>query len=337
MTLAPPGEPVGRLLLSYVIDPFFAASEGRIAYAHTQDWESWAMAHTWRELGFTVDVIHWTNSRYLPRRPLDVLIDARHNLERLAPAVGPSCLKLFHAETAHWRVNDEAQRRRLGELEQRRGIRLSRLRLVSENRGIENADAAIVLGNEWTLASYRPFGKPLYRVPISNPLLYPSPEERDFEALRGRFLWFGGIGFVHKGLDLVLDAFAGQAGLWLEVAAPLDREPDFARDSRLRFRRGSLADAETEKHPRHEARGCVDVLDPQPPGRPLHTAGRPAVHRHHDRRARRRREGHPARGARVREARRARGRDAHSYAAKSRPHGVPAISAMRRLPWTGHQ
>lgn len=99
---------------------------------------------------------------------------------------------------------------------------------MSENRGIENADAAIVLGNEWTLASYRPFGKPLYRVPISNPLLYPSPEERDFEALRGRFLWFGGIGFVHKGLDLVLDAFAGQAGLWLEVAAPLDREPDFA-------------------------------------------------------------------------------------------------------------
>jgi len=225
--LATPSPALGRVLLSYVVDPFLAPDEASISYAHTQDWECWTMARTWRDLGFAVDVIHWTNASFEPARPYEVLIDARHNLERLAPRVGADCLKIFHAETAHWRVSDEAQLARLRELEQRRGIALTRTRLVGENHGIETADCAVVLGNEWTLASYRPFGKPLYRVPLSNPFTYPSPADKDFESCRTGFVWFGGVGFVHKGLDRVLEAFAGAPDLRLEVAAPLDREPDF--------------------------------------------------------------------------------------------------------------
>jgi len=225
--LAPRGEPIGRAVLSYVVDPFLARDPGRISYAHTQDWESWTMGRTLASLGFEVEAVHWTNDRFVPDGARDLLIDARANLERLAPSVGERCVKIFHAETAHWRVSDEAQLARLAELEARRGIRLTRTRLVGENRGIEVADAAVVLGNEWTLATYRPFDKPLWRVPLSNAFVYPTPAGRDFEASRGRFLWFGGVGFVHKGLDLVLEAFAGTPGLEFAVAAPLDREPDF--------------------------------------------------------------------------------------------------------------
>ncbi len=225
--LEPSGERIGRAVVSYVIDPYLAGAAENISHAHTQDWESWTIGRTLADLGFSVEAMHWTNRRFVPAGPRDLLIDARCNLERLAPAVGPACVKIFHAETAHWRVSDEAQLRRLAELEARRGIRLTRTRLVGENHGIETADAGVVLGNEWTLASYRPFGKPLFRVPISNAFSYPSPAGRDFDASRQRFLWFGGVGFVHKGLDLVLEACAGHPGLELAVAAPLDREPDF--------------------------------------------------------------------------------------------------------------
>lgn len=145
---------------------------------------------------------------------------------RLAP-LAPGALKLFHAETAHWKASDDAQHRRLDELATRRGVRIERLRLVGENRGIETADAAVVLGNEWTMATYRPFGKPLFRVPLSNAFTYPSPAGREFEANRRRFVWFGGPHFVHKGLDVTIEAFAGAPELELAIAAPLDREPDF--------------------------------------------------------------------------------------------------------------
>lgn len=247
--LAPAGEPIGRALLSYVVDPFLARGAGTISYAHTQDWESWTMGRTLASLGFEVEAIHWTNDRFVPDGERDLLIDARSNLERLAPAVGERCVKVFHAETAHWSVSDAAQLARLAELESRRGIRLARTRLVGENRGIEVADAAIVLGNEWTLSTYRPFGKPLYRVPLSNAFVYPSPAGRDFEANRGRFLWFGGVGFVHKGLDLALEAFAGTPGLELAVAAPLDREPDFV----------AAFERELYRSPNVRALGWLDV------------------------------------------------------------------------------
>lgn len=250
--LEPVGDPIGNLLFSYVIDPFFAASEDRISWSHTQDWEAWTMADVWRRLGFRVEVIHWTNRNYRPIRPFDLFVDVRLNLERLADQVGPGCLKVLHAETAHWKVNNEAQLRRIAELEARRGIHLTRRRLVEQNRAIELADCATVLGNEWTLASYRPFGKPLFRVPISNAFTYPSPADRKFDPLRGRFLWFGGVGFVHKGLDLVLEAVAGQDGLHLDVAAPLDREPDFAAAFRAELRSANV-----------HTHGWVDVASPR--------------------------------------------------------------------------
>jgi hypothetical protein len=247
------GAPLGRVLLSYVVDPFLARDEASISYAHTQDWECFAMARVWRELGFAVDVIHWTNATWRPAREYDVLVDPRRNLERLAPLVGARCVKIFHAETAHWATNDAAQRERLDALAARRGRRLARLRLVGENRGIETADCAVVLGNEWTLASYRPFGKPLHRVPLSNAFEYPSPAGKELDAARGRFLWFGGVGFVHKGLDLALEAIAGESGLALEVAAPLDREPDFA----------ALYERELVRTPNVRALGWLDVASPR--------------------------------------------------------------------------
>ena len=89
---------------------------------------------------------------------------------------------------------------------------------------IEHADCAAVLGNEFTISTYTYANKPIYRVPISAPFLYPWPEGKDFEACRRHFLWFGSHGFVHKGLDLVLDAFAEMPDYHLTVCGPIREE-----------------------------------------------------------------------------------------------------------------
>ncbi|HUP41790.1 MAG TPA: glycosyltransferase, partial [Thermoanaerobaculia bacterium] len=102
-------------------------------------------------------------------------------------------------------------------------------RLIEENRAAEHADAVTVLGNEFTAGTYAFAGKPMYRVPISNPFPLPFPEGRDLAAARRRFLWFGSGGLVHKGLDLVLEAFAGAPELELTVCGPVAREPAFER------------------------------------------------------------------------------------------------------------
>lgn len=219
----------GRVLLSYIVDPFLLPQCAEPSYDHTHDWECREMARAWLEAGFGVDVIHWTNFRFEPERAYDVLIDPRLNLERLGPLLGPGCLKVLHAETAHHSFHNAAQRRRLAALRERRGIALPPNRLIEENRAVEQADAVTLLGNDFTAGTYAFAGKPMFRVPISNPFPYPFPEDRDFEAARRRFLWFGSGGLVHKGLDLVLEAFAGMPELELTVCGPIAREPAFER------------------------------------------------------------------------------------------------------------
>jgi len=228
VTLRPDGEPRGHVLFSYIIDPLLDL-ERPVPLSHTHFWESRQMALTFRELGFTVDCLHWTNQRFVPRQPYAVYVDVRRNFDRIAPLLPPTCLKIFHADTAHHAYHNGAQQRRLAELEQRRGIRLAPFKLVEVNRAAERADHVTLLGNAFTVGTFRDAGKPIHRIPISTPLLFPEPASKPFGAVRNRFIWFGSEGFVHKGLDLVLDAFAGMPEMELTVCGPLDSEPAFER------------------------------------------------------------------------------------------------------------
>ena len=75
--LAPAGEPIGRALFSYIVDPFLLAPDAELPLSHTHFWESRTIAETLRELGFTVDAMHWSNSAFEPTERYDLLIDGR--------------------------------------------------------------------------------------------------------------------------------------------------------------------------------------------------------------------------------------------------------------------
>lgn len=229
ITLKPEGTPRGRVLFSYIIDPFLLKPGEPVPHSHTHYWESWRMATTFLEAGFTVDVLHWTNRTFVPRERYDVYVDVRRNFERIAPGLNADCVKIAHLETAHHAFHNAAQRRRLEELRQRRGIDLPPFKLVEETRAIECADCATILEGEFARGTYAFAGKPLYSIPISTPVLFPFPADKDFAAARTAFLWFGSEGLVHKGLDLVLEAFAGMPEYRLVVCGPIEREPRFER------------------------------------------------------------------------------------------------------------
>lgn len=222
------GEKRGSLLFSYIVDPFLLGDPTKIPYSHTHFWESWTVARIWSELGFEVDCVSWTNQDFVPRQGYDVMIDVRTNLERWAPLL-PGALKVLHADTAHHSFHNPAQQRRLEDLARRRGSAVIQHKRLPENRAIEVADAAVVLGNRFTQGSYAFAGKPVLHVPVSVPFTYPPSEAKDFAAVRRRFLWFGSGGLVHKGLDLVLEAFAGMPDHELWVCGPVRRERDFER------------------------------------------------------------------------------------------------------------
>ena len=229
------GQTRGRVLLSYILEPFLLPKEDEngepeLPYSHTHFWETWTIADTWRRHGFAVDVVSWQNRAWMPREHYDVVIDVRCNLDRWAPVLPDETLKIFHADTAHYSFHNAAQLARVEDLNTRRGSSVSPHKLVEENRGPELADVITVLGNEFTQETFAGFGKPIHHVPVSVPRTYDWPEGKDFEAARNHFLWFGSGGLVHKGLDLVLEAFAGLPDLHLTICGPMRGEPDFERE-----------------------------------------------------------------------------------------------------------
>lgn len=241
-----------RALLSYILDPFLLPPEAEIPHSHTHFWETRTLARALGGVGYTVEAISWTNHHYRPSHPIDLLIDVRLNLERLAPELG-GAVKVLHADTAHHSFHNPAQEQRRAELEARRGVRIRPQKMLPENRAAELADLISVLGNGFTQGTYAFAGKPMVHLPVSVPLAYPWPEGKDFEAVRRRFLWFGSGGLVHKGLDLVLEAFAGLDDHHLTICGPVRAERDFER----------TYERELYRTPNIETRGWVDVAGPE--------------------------------------------------------------------------
>lgn len=226
--LRPKNVPRGNVLISYMVEPFLLKRGEDISHHHTNYWECAQMATTFLDLGYAVDVINSYNKIFVPKINYAYFIEHRTVLERVASRLNEDCLKIMHIDTAHLLFHNAAEANRLLELQQRRGITLSPRRFIMPNFAIENADCATILGNQFTQQTFSYAKKPLFRVPVSTPMLYDWLH-RDFESSRRRFLWFNSGGLVHKGLDLILEAFARMPDYELIVCGPVQKEEDFER------------------------------------------------------------------------------------------------------------
>jgi glycosyltransferase involved in cell wall biosynthesis len=220
---------VGNVLLCYNSRAFFLKRGTAIPHDHTSPWESWQIATTFLQKGFGVDVIDEENDMFVPTREYQVFVGNRINFVRIARLLNADCVKILHIDSSHWMFHNMAEYRRIEALRARRGICLPAQRTMNPNLAIEHADYAIALGNEATISTYRYAQKPIFRVPISAPTIYDWCGGKDFELVRRRFLWFGSHGFIHKGLDIVLEAFAQMPEYHLTVCGPMQGERDFQR------------------------------------------------------------------------------------------------------------
>ena len=254
VSLSTHGSVRGNVLLSYIIDPFLRKEGEAISHDHTHHWESFQIAQILLDKGFAVDVISYENKTFKPLKKYDYFISARTNLERIAQSLNEDCIKVAHLDTAHWLYNNQAAYQRLYALQQRRGITLKKsIRIVEPNWAIEFSNLATILGNQFTIDTYSYSKKPIYRIPISSSSIYPWRADKDFEKARFNYIWFGSSGFVHKGLDLVLEAFAQMPEFNLTVCGPFEQEKEFIRSFQKELYQTSNI----------RAVGWVDVTSPE--------------------------------------------------------------------------
>ena len=224
------GHARGNVLICYANQGLIMMSRGLpVPTSHEQYWKTIAMAQTFVDLGYHVDVIHTQNQQFIPWKRYDVVVDTRFNLERLNPYLDSKCIKILHCDTAHIVFHNAAEMNRILDLQERKGVTIPPNRFERPNLGVEYADYITTCGNEFTIRTYRYAKKPIYRLPITVDLMWPWPGEKDFDLCRRQFVWFASRGMVHKGLDLVLEAFTDLPEYQLAVVGPVEDEPEFVK------------------------------------------------------------------------------------------------------------
>ena len=231
--LPPQGEfrnhALGRVLIAYIKWPFREGHHTPRARGHTNAFEVIAMASSYQELGYHVEIVDYDDNTYIPPSDCCVAIDLHGQLERWNSFLPETCQRILHATGPHWLLWNDSELRRLLAIQDRKGVALFPQRQVAPSHSAALADQIVVLGNNYTMQSFQFANKPITRVPLSSAYEFDYPQERDVFVAKKHFLWVGSYGMVHKGLDLVLDAFARMPELSLTVCGRPEKEEDFFR------------------------------------------------------------------------------------------------------------
>jgi len=216
-----------RALLSYLVEPLLPPRRFRNQVMFSNRGIAQEIPRSLNELGFAVDIIDHRNVSFVPRRKYDLFIGhGGINFEKIVRQLGSDTAVIHFATGLEWQENNRRQERRVAEVKQRRGYSIgTRLIEHSEDCARKMADAVICLSKR-AAESFVGYRSVLPIDIAAFPVTWSGWEEKDYRAGRSHFLFFAGIGNVMKGLDLLLEAFAGTA---LDLYICQIIEPDFAR------------------------------------------------------------------------------------------------------------
>lgn len=212
-----------RVLISYTVIPFLSKKQ-----SHTNNQESLVIADLFDQLGYVVDVIHYTNPKKLNYQDYDVIFGFGEPFENSFRDSRCKAKRIYYATGAHVFHQNPAEAQRVIDFNAKYGANLLPKRLVPWCWTLSTtfSDYLIVIGNEWTASTYKNFtDKPV--LPINATALVNQNcvnIQRSLSNARKNFLWFGSSGLVHKGLDLCLEYFAKHPEYTLHICGPQDPE-----------------------------------------------------------------------------------------------------------------
>lgn len=191
-----------RALLCYYVFPFLLPPQRQ----HTNELEVKGLAQALDRLGFIVDAIDYRYTRNINYKNYNLIIGLGNVFER---SFYHECdtKRIFFATGCHPYFSSENEIRRVKAFQARTCMWISPTRL----RGLPEyecatrlSDGIICLGNETTKNTYANINN---NVKMQNAIASVSNAMESCKKKKNKFLWFGSAGLVHKGLDVVIEAF----------------------------------------------------------------------------------------------------------------------------------
>jgi glycosyltransferase involved in cell wall biosynthesis len=216
-----------RALLSYIKRPF---ENPDINHIHACYQKARIIAAILDDFGFDVDVLDFTSDYRVSYRDYELIFGFGQPLFNSfkGPFTGS---RVYFATTADPNFSNYAEAKRLRSIRERCHVMLRPMRTMTQEWSVSLtlSDLIICLGNKWSMSTFRHYTTPTVCLPVTYCYHWPA----EFVAIetqqaRRHFVWFGGSGAVHKGLDLTLEAMdLVDDGCFLHVCGPVSGESDF--------------------------------------------------------------------------------------------------------------
>jgi glycosyltransferase involved in cell wall biosynthesis len=206
------GEIKGRALLSYLPSPVRDELAGHVEIMFSNRGIARSIPRAINELGYIADIIYWEDRDFQPLEKYDfVIFHGGRNFDALYPRLLGSPKIVYFGSGSYWEFSNKAEDRRIKNFERRHKTKAARDRYVydSETKVSQASDGIIVLGDESMRETFPKEFRPVLTI---NNASYPDShfdsEKKDYSQAKHNFLFFSGDGNIHKGLDLILDAFS---------------------------------------------------------------------------------------------------------------------------------
>jgi len=214
-----------RALLDYLAQPVLDQIEGKqiIRFSNSGIVLSWAQVLN--QLGYIVDVINWDDRGFSPKEDYDLVVfHGGKNFDSIYKKINNKPQTIYFSSGSYWKFSNTREDKRIKDFMRRHGTKIERDRYVYDSEDPVNtvADGIIVLGDPSMKDTYPKEYTSIFTI---NNASYPDEhftsahKTKDYDKARKNFLFFAGSGNIHKGLDLLIDAFKDlDANLYIMTA-----------------------------------------------------------------------------------------------------------------------
>jgi len=211
-----------RVLICYIISPFYHKKR---SIKHANVIESRIIAKEFYDLGYSVDVVDYRSTRKIDYSKYDVIFGFGHSFSN-SFKIDIQIIRICYLTGSSPNFSNEKEAMRIHDIYLHSGKLLTPRREAywPWMNVVINSDMVVLTGNDNTKTTYEGLNQNIKTVPVP---VIPSKLKPD-SILGSGFLWFGGAGAVHKGLDLVLDASSEIVDEFsIDICGPLENEKDF--------------------------------------------------------------------------------------------------------------
>jgi glycosyltransferase involved in cell wall biosynthesis len=219
------------VLISYLLDPFINNED---PIGHTNFKECITAGLIFNELGFNVDVVHLEDKTFNNFNQYDVIYGMGEPFENYFYQTGKKKgISIFYATGCNPNFSNNQSALRVYEFYKRTGvfaINSSRILLQTRKCSTIFSDGIITLGNDFVKKTYNDEINIDFCQNIDCFYLFDNQinlNNKSYSDSKLNFLWFGSLGKIHKGLDIVLEIFLKRDDITLHVACDLNGENEF--------------------------------------------------------------------------------------------------------------